>query len=303
MALSSDYIGRFAPSPSGPLHMGSLLAAVASYLDARANCGSWLVRIEDLDTPRCVAGADRSILEALDAHGLHWDGDVVYQSNRLSAYRDAISHLSEQQRVYYCQCTRKIIQASGGIYQGTCRNLKLAADNNALRFTLLDAQDQYNDSVQGMVTVEDKYCYQDPVLQRRDGIIAYNLAVVVDDIAQNISHIIRGYDLLSTTPIHLNLYQALHSQPPVYGHIPVLCEHAGHKLSKQNHARAIDNNNASSNLFFALNVLNLAPPETLVGEPVTTIIDWAVQHWQLSKVPKTAEIVVTTSDSSYHSDP
>jgi len=129
------------------------------------------------------------------------------------------------------------------------------------------------------------------------------LAVVVDDIAQNISHIIRGYDLLSTTPIHLNLYQALHSQPPVYGHIPVLCEHAGHKLSKQNHARAIDNNNASSNLFFALNVLNLAPPETLVDEPVTTIIDWAVQHWQLSKVPKTAEIVVTTSDSSYHSDP
>lgn len=303
MAFHSQYIGRFAPSPSGPLHMGSLLAALASFLDARANHGKWLLRIEDLDFPRSVKGADIQILDSLRAHGLYWDDDVVYQSQRLNTYHSAIAELTEKSGVYYCQCTRKLIQAAGGVYQGTCRDLSLPAEGNALRYKLSQVQPDFYDAVQGHVTIEDKYCFQDPVILRRDGIIAYNLGVVVDDIAQGVTHIVRGHDLLSTTPVHLHLYNSFGHKAPNYAHVPVLCASPGHKLSKQNHAKAIANNTAGSNVYFALSLLGLEPPKSLVTDNPEGLIHWAIAQWHIDKIPKAAEIVVATGDSSYYSDP
>ncbi|MCW8109244.1 tRNA glutamyl-Q(34) synthetase GluQRS [Alteromonas ponticola] len=299
----SPYIGRFAPSPSGPLHFGSLVAAVASYLDARSQHGKWLVRIEDIDEPRCVPGADAVILRTLELHHLYWDERVSYQSNQHSRYQTVIDSLLEKQRAYYCQCTRKIIRASGGIYQGTCRHLHLPAAGNAVRLYVDEPVTLFNDRIQGEVIVTDAHALEDTVLKRRDGLFSYNLVVVLDDIYQGVTHVVRGYDLLTTTAAHLTLYRLLNTKPPEYAHFPVAAMLPGHKLSKQNHARAIGANTPLQNLHKVLKFLTLWKPECATIGSCEALLAWATSQWDSKKLPKKAEIIVDQHDSPYYYEP
>ncbi len=291
------YVGRFAPSPTGPLHFGSLIAALASYLDAKANKGDWLLRIEDIDQPRCVGGADELIKQCLLAHGLQWDGDVWYQSQRLSVYKAVIDALNEKQVVYGCRCTRKLIRQHGGVYPGTCRQAELPLSNNAVRLCCSGMTASFTDNILGHVTVSEPHALEDTLLQRRDGIYSYNLVVVVDDIAQGVTHIVRGSDLLDTTAAHLTLYHQLDAQIPTYAHIPVAATETGRKLSKQNHARALDITSPEHNLLRALNFLGLSAVQ---GSTVSDILDAAVASWQYGNVPKMQEVIVDETESTYH---
>ena len=296
------YTGRFAPSPTGPLHFGSLIAALASFLDARSHQGQWLVRMEDIDRPRCIKGADISILDCLAAHGLTWDGDVRYQSAQLSDYDEVLQTLSVQKALYACQCTRKQIKASGGVYQGTCRELNLPPEGNALRLKCDQPVTTFTDQLLGPVVINDPHALEDTVLRRRDGLHSYNLVVVVDDIAQGVNHIVRGSDLLTTTAAHLTLYRQLGAQPPFYAHIPVAATSSGRKLSKQNHARPLDNNRALQNLQHALSFLGFND----IAENHSTIsalLSAAIAAWQYNKIPKRHEIIVDGAESTYYNAP
>jgi len=238
------YTGRFAPSPSGPLHMGSLIAAAASWLDARAAGGRWLVRIEDLDRPRCMPGAADAMLRTLDRLGLHWDGEVLCQSRRLEHYRAALDKLARQ--TYWCGCTRREIAdsslglASDGahIYPGTCRHG--TARKRALRVRTTAEPISFVDRVQGRCQQVLEEDIGDFVLYRADGLFAYQLAVVVDDAAQGITDVVRGADLLDSTPRQIYLQQLLGLPTPRYLHVPVALDTAGGKLSKQTAAAPIE---------------------------------------------------------------
>ncbi len=291
------YVGRFAPSPTGPLHFGSLIAALASFLDARANKGRWLLRMEDIDQPRCVDGADTVIVEQLRAHGLQWDGDIWYQSQRLDAYKSIIDTLHQQKRVYGCGCTRKQIRLQGGIYPGTCRQASRPLQDNAVRLQCDHMVSEFTDLILGPVSVTEPHALEDTLLQRRDGIYSYNLVVVVDDIAQGVTHIVRGSDLLDTTAAHLTLYHCLGASPPQYAHIPVAATTAGRKLSKQNHARALDCQTPEHNLLRALDFLGLPAVQ---GSTVSDILDSAIASWQYGHVPKMQEVIVDEAESTYH---
>ncbi|MEE4276995.1 MAG: tRNA glutamyl-Q(34) synthetase GluQRS [Halieaceae bacterium] len=241
------YRGRFAPSPTGPLHFGSLIAALASYLDARHHGGEWLLRIEDLDPPREVAGAADAIRASLEGHGLEWDG-LLYQSQRHDAYDEALARLRTGPRLFRCCCTRSRL-GPGGCCGRRCS--PGADDRCALRFSL-DGSESFEDLVLG------KQCMQlpeDVALRRRDGLYAYALAVVVDDAQQGITHVLRGRDLLEQTGVQLALLRHLGYAPPAYGHIPLLVDGAGNKLSKQTGAPAIDDHFALDNLRRALAML------------------------------------------------
>ncbi|MCK5820063.1 MAG: tRNA glutamyl-Q(34) synthetase GluQRS, partial [Psychromonas sp.] len=234
------YIGRFAPSPSGALHFGSLVAAVGSYLQAKSQNGLWYVRIEDIDPPREVKGASQDILDTLLAYGLKWDGDVVYQSQQSASYEAVLNQLYENNCSYYCQCTRKIIKQQGGLYQGNCRNKKYSQENAALRINLKqlgDPIEHFFDQLHGKISTPIN---DDFILRRKDGLYAYNLAVVVDDIKQNVTEIVRGADLIETTTKQLALYRLLNKPAPRYLHLPLAVMSPGNKLSKQNHALAVD---------------------------------------------------------------
>lgn len=240
------YRGRFAPTPSGPLHFGSLVAALGSYLDARCHDGSWLVRIEDVDTPRVVPGAADTILRTLEAYGFEWEGPVLYQSQRGRTYRDALEHLRAQGLVYACDCSRKQLAESarrgidGTIYPGTCRTRHLGTRTGALRLIVPEARIIFDDRQQGQFACDiDAEC-GDFVLRRADGVYAYHLAVAVDDAEQAITHIIRGADLLTATPRHLALQGRLGYPTPDYLHLPVVLDARGDKLSKQTMAAPID---------------------------------------------------------------
>lgn len=246
----SEYVGRFAPSPTGPLHKGSLVAAVASYLDARSHNGKWLVRIEDIDEARVVAGAEENILASLAAMGMRWDGEIVFQSRRKGLYQDVFEHLEEH--VYPCGCTRKEIADShvgvasdgGSVYPGTCRS-GLAPGKTARAYRL-----RVPDDTSGIITFEDRWAGEitqclatdvgDFVLKRADGFWAYQLAVVVDDAAQGVTHVVRGADLLDSTPRQIYLQRLLDISTPRYMHVPVVTNDRGEKLSKQSGARALD---------------------------------------------------------------
>lgn len=287
------YIGRFAPSPTGPLHFGSLIAAVASYCEAKSHQGQWLLRMEDLDTSREMPGAANTILKQLEAFGFEWDGKVIYQSQRDSYYAAALDFLKRHNLVYPCTCTRKEIADSssrtgieGLIYPGTCLQHPLKKQAAvAWRIRCPDNVISFHDAVQGDISQDLKHDIGDFVLKRADGLFAYQLAVVVDDAAQGITHVVRGADLLNSTPRQIYLQRMLHYATPIYAHIPVAANAAGEKLSKQTLAAPLDINSAHLQLFAALKFLGQNPPNALQHESLLSIWRWAFANWQLSKVP------------------
>ncbi len=286
------YRGRFAPSPSGNLHFGSLISALASFLDARKNNGSWLVRIEDIDPPREQAGASDAILRTLEAYGLHWDESVFYQSQQTQRYQEIIDQLFAQQQCYYCQCSRAQIKAIGGIYQGYCRHLNLPKEHNAIRVINPYGIATFHDLIQGKVSCDPLLAEEDFIIFRKDGLFAYQLAVVADDIEQQISHIVRGCDLLEPSCRQLSFYRILNVQTPKFAHVPLAVTEQGYKLSKQNKAPAIDIKTPQPSLIAALEFLGQQPPQELLSYSVTEILQWGIEHWQLNKVPKKQQIAI-----------
>jgi glutamyl-Q tRNA(Asp) synthetase len=288
----NNYRGRFAPSPSGLLHFGSLIAALASFLDAKHHNGKWLVRIEDIDPPREQQGASTAILKTLDAFGLHWDETILYQSQQSQRYNEILSELTAQKLTYACHCTRAQIKAAGGIYQRHCRPLNLSAANNAIRLVNHPAINQFSDLIQGQINTDKILAGEDFTLVRKDGLFAYQLAVVADDIYQGINHVIRGCDLLEPTARQLSLFSTLKQPFPSYGHIPVAATAQGYKLSKQNKAPTIDNKHPQPALIAALEFLQQQVAADMVNASIEEIITWAIKHWQRNKIAKTTEIVI-----------
>lgn len=253
------YRGRFAPSPSGPLHFGSLFAAVISYLEARSNNGQWLIRIEDIDPLREQAGAANDIIKTLSCHGLFSDEPIIYQSKRSMLYQQTLKQLQQKNIAYTCPCSRKYLYEHKGVHKPECTNKHVASEACAVKFLAYSNAEQHpafswNDKFQGSQTrnLEDDF-----VLKRKEAFYAYQLAVVCDDIAQDISHVVRGYDLLESSPMQLALYLALEKTAPEFAHFPVIAFKNGQKLSKQNKAPAINNHLALENLLRIFSILNL----------------------------------------------
>ncbi|MCF6435299.1 tRNA glutamyl-Q(34) synthetase GluQRS [Pseudoalteromonas sp. MMG022] len=290
-ALSNhgSYRGRFAPSPSGPLHFGSLVAALGSFLAAKSQQGKWLVRIENIDTPRVVPGADSDILHTLEAYGLHWDETVVYQSQRHALYQDVLNALQNQGLVYACQCTRKEIKQRGGFYDNHCRALHLPFAGNALRLRQNFPVDTFKDQIQGQVHIPTNIAQEDYIIKRRDGLYAYQLVVVLDDIDQQITHVVRGADLLEPTARQLGLFEQLKHPAPQYAHLPLVVTEPGLKLSKQNHAPAIDRCDPIPATLAALRFLGLSPPKDLDSLAIEDILKWAIASFSLQKISKLTE--------------
>ena len=281
------YIGRYAPSPTGPLHFGSLVAAVGSYLDARAQGGRWLLRMEDLDPPREIPGAADGILKSLEAFGFEWDGEVLYQSRRHAAYAEAAAQLLATGAAFPCACTRKEIADSGvhglegPIYPGTCRHgLPPGREARALRLTAPDQVIAFEDGLQGTVSQNLARDIGDFIIRRADGIHAYQLAVVVDDAFQGVNHVVRGADLLLSTPRQLWLQELLGLTRPSYLHLPVAVNPAGEKLSKQTHARPVSDTQPGHGLWAALVYLRQEPPEALRDASIDVLWTWAMAHWR-----------------------
>jgi len=293
------YIGRFAPSPSGPLHFGSLVCALASFLHAKQNQGKWLVRIEDVDTPRIVPDMAESILSTLETHGLKWDDEVIYQSQRYSHYEAYLAILEDKGLLYGCACSRRQIRLRSNAYDGFCRELALPLKNLAIRFKHNTDNSKFDDLFWGQRHIEHSIAKEDPVLKRADGVYAYHLAVVADDIEQKVSHIVRGSDLLETSPVHLSLFQALQTQAPKYLHIPIVVQKPNQKLSKQNFSPAINNNDAIENVKLALQYLGVSPKKIPKVSNIAQILDWAVANWSLKLLPKQSELLISITNGVY----
>ena len=297
--MSEQYRGRFAPSPTGPLHFGSLVAAVASFLEARTRGGEWLVRMEDVDTPRVVAGAADDILRTLDAFGMRWDGEVMYQSERGGAYDAALEVLRRERKLYACGCTRREIADSavagieGYVYPGTCRHgLAPGRRPRAWRVRTDGAAIAFDDSIQGRISHDLEKDVGDFVLYRADAVYAYQLAVVVDDADQAITHVVRGADLLESTPRQIYLQRLLGYTTPEYAHLPVAVNAEGQKLSKQTLAPAIDAEHAAASLTQALAFLGQSPPAALGRASIEEVWQWALDNWRLDNVPRTRAMQV-----------
>jgi len=299
---SQAYIGRFAPSPTGPLHFGSLVSALASYVDAHHNHGKWLVRMEDLDPPREQAGAADAILHCLEDYGLEWDDSVLYQSQRWDIYETYLEQLRQQGLIYACNCSRQDLQAMGGIYNGRCRNRFVDITKpHAQRLKLYDLPPGFSDSdqltftdlIQGKQTQNLRTEAGDQILKRKDGLYAYQLAVVVDDIEQSITHIIRGSDLLNVTARQIFMFQLLNASVPAFGHVTLASQPNGQKLSKQNLAPALELKDAEKNLWNALAFLNQNPPKELWGAK-SELLKWAKVNWQRSNISGLSAIYSTT---------
>jgi len=280
----SDYIGRFAPSPSGELHFGSLIAALGSYLQARARQGKWLVRIEDIDPPREVPGAANTILHQLEHYGLHWDGDVLWQSQRHDAYRERLVWLREQGLSYYCTCTRARIQSVGGIYDGHCRGLHLGPQNAALRLRQTQPVLLFDDKLRGTIVTNEPLAREDFIIHRRDGLFAYNLAVVVDDHFQGVTEIVRGADLIEPTVRQISLYQHFGWTVPDYIHLPLALNTDGNKLSKQNRAPALPANNIKPVLLEALRFLGQPVSAEWQDLSLSALLEQAVKSWAIHTI-------------------
>ncbi|MEE9342529.1 MAG: tRNA glutamyl-Q(34) synthetase GluQRS [Gammaproteobacteria bacterium] len=290
--MNTGYYGRFAPSPTGPLHFGSLVSAVCSFLDARAVGGRWFVRIEDIDPPREITGASSLILHALDDFGLHWDGPVVYQSTRIDAYIDALESLTTRGMTYPCSCSRKDIRERNRhtpdltIYPGTCRQGKYQANTAISRRLKIIGQPltTFIDRHAGRQTENVAQQVGDFILQRNNGLFAYQLAVVVDDAYQGITHIVRGSDLLDNTPRQIYLQQQLSYSTPNYLHHSLALDSTNRKLSKQAFSPAIDPENKLQLLYEALVFLGQNPPPEIKEDTLGTLWQWAITHWNLSKL-------------------
>ncbi len=287
------YIGRFAPSPTGPLHLGSLVAALASWLDARAAGGRWLVRMEDLDRPRCSGTAADTILRQLEAYGLEWDGAVLYQSRRDDAYAAALDALRRQGAVFACACTRSQLaqaprNAEGEIvYPGTCRlNTGRHDEPHAWRVRVENVSIHFDDRIHGALQQNLMHEVGDFVIRRADGLFAYQLAVVVDDAFQHVTHVVRGADLLWNTPRQVYLQRLLGLPTPVYAHVPLVTNAAGQKLSKQTLAPALPARGRRAVLAEALAALGQSPPVELVGAGPAELLPWASAHWRIENVPR-----------------
>ncbi|QWF69942.1 tRNA glutamyl-Q(34) synthetase GluQRS [Methylomonas paludis] len=275
------YTGRFAPSPTGPLHLGSLYTALASYLDARYHHGRWLLRIDDLDTPRNQPGASARIMESLLAFGLQWDGEIAYQSQHLAAYQQALNSLQYQDKLYACTCSRKDLESYPGVYPGFCRTKQLPINTHyALRIKSSPQSLGFVDYLQGQIRDKLDSDHGDFIIRRKDGIIAYQLAVVIDDELQQVTHVVRGYDLLDSTVKQIFLQHQLGYATPQYRHVPVLVDRHGQKLSKQTLAQPVEHKSPGRVLWRLLGLLNQAPPANLQGADVDQILAWAVAHWQ-----------------------
>lgn len=290
---SPPYIGRFAPSPTGPLHFGSLVAAVASWLDARAVAGQWRLRMEDLDRPRCEPGAADTILRQLEAYGLHWDGAVLVQSQRDDAYTAALAVLKEQNAVYPCACTRsQLAQAPRNhegeiLYPGNCRNgVPADAVARAWRVCVPDVSLHFHDRIHGNLQQNLAREVGDFIVRRADGLFAYQLAVVVDDALQGITHVVRGADLLWNTPRQIYLQSLLAAPSPLYAHVPLITNAAGQKLSKQTRAPALPQTGRAAAMASALAALGHPPPAGLAGAAPAEQLTWASAHWQIENVPR-----------------
>lgn len=283
------YRGRFAPSPTGPLHFGSLIAATASYLQARYQGGEWWVRIEDIDPPREVTGASDTILRTLEAFGFEWDGSVIYQSRHLARYRAALEQLRAEGRAYACACSRKELIAAGGhdIYPGICRHgLPPGRQGRSWRLLVPDGADSYKDAIQGPQWTEPSREIGDFILWRGDGYVAYQLATALDDAEQGMTEVVRGADLLDSTSRQRLVQQALGLTSPAYAHHPVVAGPDGKKLSKQYFSTPLDNRRSSPLLYTALDFLGQAPPEDLHGSPLNELWQWAIHNWDLDRIPK-----------------
>lgn len=285
------YVGRFAPSPTGPLHFGSLIAAVASYLDARANGGRWLVRMEDLDPPREAPGAAEQILQQLTTLGLDWDGEVLYQSSRLDAYTEVLARLQEGGFCYNCDCTRSQIKAMGAVYNGACRQrITPPQQEFAIRLKTESVKINLDDFIQGPYQQNVGIETGDFVVRRKDNLFAYQLAVVVDDEYQGITHVIRGFDLIDSSPRQIYLQQRLQYHTPRYGHVPVIVNEMGQKLSKQHFAAPIDLKNAAQLIHQTLQFLGQSPPQPTQFATAQSQLQWGIENWDIQAVPKLANI-------------
>ncbi len=285
------YRGRFAPSPTGPLHFGSLVAAVGSYLDARHHGGEWLVRMEDLDPPREVPGAATDILRTLERYGLHWDGEVVYQSHRSAEYQAALERLDADGRLYGCACTRREIADNalpgqgGTIYPGTCREgLPDGRKARALRVRVDTTEVNFNDGLQGSSSQQLGRDVGDFVVRRADNLVAYQLAVVVDDAARQMTHIVRGADLLDSTPRQIYLQRLLGVPTPAYLHLPVAINTTGEKLGKQTGARGLDTADPVTVLPDVLRFLRQELPQSTGPLAPEELLEWAIEHWDSARL-------------------
>lgn len=287
MTGTAPYVGRFAPSPTGPLHFGSLVAAVGSWLDARQAGGRWLLRLDDLDRPRNQPGADDAIARELVRLGLEWDAPALRQSDDEAPYHAAARALRERGAAFGCCCSRRDLV--DGIYPGRCRSgLPLGAPERSLRLRVDDVPVAVDDAVQGSYSQRLQSEVGDFVVIRADGIVAYHLATVVDDAAAGVTHVVRGTDLLASTPRQIALQRVLGLATPAYAHLPLANNAEGRKLSKQTHAPATMGLDATGLWLSVLAFLGQCPPASLAGAPLKKVVDWALDHWTLQRVPATS---------------
>ncbi len=280
---AARYVGRFAPSPTGALHMGSLVAALGSYLDARQHHGQWLLRIDDLDPLRTRPGAADSILADLAAHGLHWDGPVCWQSTRAAAYASAVERLSRAGHTFHCVCSRNDI--GPGEYPGTCRSQTKPIPNSAIRARAPAGRVSCSDALYGDIGADVSTHPGDFVLRRRDGLYAYQLAVVVDDAAAGVTDVVRGADLLNNTPRQVLLQRWLGLPTPRYLHLPLVLTAEGEKLSKQTFAPALQGR-PQDNLLVALKVLGQTTDASLANRSCMELLESATRSWQRGSIPR-----------------
>ncbi len=297
MREPASYVGRFAPSPTGPLHFGSLVAAVASYLQARVNSGLWLLRIEDIDPPREQTGASAAIIEALARYGFEWDGETLFQSSNHEAHDAALQSLIKKDLAYRCRCSRRNLAEVprgplGSIYPGTCRN-GCEPGESAIRLRTNDDEISFNDALQQLISQRLESESGDFIIRRRDGLIAYHLAVVVDDQIQGITEVVRGIDLMDSTPRQIWLQRLLGYRTPGYMHIPVITHPDGAKLSKLTGAPDISQATVGEMLSNALLALEQSPPPDLWRRPLADIWSWAIENWQVEGLVGQKTIVKT----------
>ncbi|CAI8840003.1 MULTISPECIES: tRNA glutamyl-Q(34) synthetase GluQRS [Pseudomonas] len=287
---ASTYIGRFAPTPSGHLHFGSLVAALASYLDARSVGGRWLMRMEDLDPPREEPGAQAAILKALESYGFEWDGEMVRQSDRHEAYAEVLNRLFSQGLAYACTCSRKQLEPYHGIYPGLCRNAGHGTEDAAIRIRVPELDYHFIDRVQGEFHQHLGRDVGDFVIRRRDGLYAYQLAVVLDDAWQGITDIVRGADLLDSTPRQLYLQELLGLRQPRYLHIPLITQPDGNKLGKSYRSPPLSEDQATPLLLRALRALGQKPGAELAYATPREVLDWGITHWDALLIPRTLSL-------------